>query len=597
MKKLQLVVWGLGLCAPVMAQDQLADLSGETARVYGTNRGAALTGRAGSARGAAETFLRSQGRSAAALETLVAKGEARSAGTGLTHLRLEQVIGGRPVYGAYVKATVNGNGELVHLIDAMVAARGASVRSNITADGAIAAAAARRYPGEPFSFRLVSDLNGVARFSTGDQYFFQDPTATRVLAPLGNGGVEEAWLVETWSGRGNQLWHTLVGNGGRVLREESRTANENYRVFPEHPLATLGTATVGSPETVIAGPAIGGTASPNGWISSNGRTAGTQAQFRLSGNNTDTYLDRNANNAPDAAGTVISNGEFTAAANLAIAPTAAPNQQVAIQNLFYSVNVIHDKLYGHGFNEAAGNFQENNLGRGGVGNDSVLAEAQDGGGTNNANFSTPADGSRPRMQMYLWTRTSPNRDGDVDSDIVFHEYGHGLTWRMIGSMSGCMSGAIGEGASDVLAILMNNDDVVGEYSYNSLNGIRRYPYTNYPLRYNNLSGTSVHANGELFAAIMWRAKEKFVAAGKPVDTLWNHFVNGMNYIPAAPKYEQMRDGIVQAAGGATGGPTSEGCLLYKAFAEFGVGSGASGRCTAGGRWTVTARTTVPAGCQ
>ncbi|MBL8237665.1 MAG: M36 family metallopeptidase [Bryobacterales bacterium] len=437
----------------------------------------------------------------------------------------------------------------------------------------------------------------MARFSTGDAYFFQDPAATRVLAPLGNGGLEEAWLVETWTGRGNQLWHTLIGNGRRVLSEELRTANENYRVFPEHPLTVIGGATVGTPETVIAGPAIGGAASPNGWISSNGRTAGVQAQFRLSGNNADAYLDRDANNAPDASGTIISNGEFTAAANLAIAPTAAPNQQVAIQNLFYSVNLIHDKLYGHGFNEAAGNFQENNLGRGGVGNDSVLAEAQDGGGTNNANFSTPADGSRPRMQMYLWTRTSPNRDGDVDSDIVFHEYGHGLTWRMIGSMSGCMSGAIGEGASDVLAILMNNDDVVGEYSYNSPNGIRRYRYTNYPLRYNNLSGNSVHANGELFAAILWRAKEKFAAAGKPIDALWNHFVNGMNYTPSAPKYEQMRDGIVQAAGGATGGPASEGCLLYKAFAEFGVGSGASGRCTNGGRWTVTATTNVPAGCQ
>jgi extracellular elastinolytic metalloproteinase len=28
------------------------------------------------------------------------------------------------------------------------------------------------------------------------------------------------------------------------------------------------------------------------------------------------------------------------------------------------------------------------------------------------------------------------RDGDLDSDIVWHEYGHGLTWRMIGRMEG-----------------------------------------------------------------------------------------------------------------------------------------------------------------
>ena len=35
----------------------------------------------------------------------------------------------------------------------------------------------------------------------------------------------------------------------------------------------------------------------------------------------------------------------------------------------------------------------------------------------------------------------------LDADIVFHEYGHGLTWRMIGGMSGPLAGAIGEGAA------------------------------------------------------------------------------------------------------------------------------------------------------
>ena len=37
-----------------------------------------------------------------------------------------------------------------------------------------------------------------------------------------------------------------------------------------------------------------------------------------------------------------------------------------------------------------------------AGSDSVNAEAQDGSGTDNANFATPSDGSNPRMQMYLW---------------------------------------------------------------------------------------------------------------------------------------------------------------------------------------------------
>ena len=97
----------------------------------------------------------------------------------------------------------------------------------------------------------------------------------------------------------------------------------------------------------------------------------------------------------------------------------------------------------------------------GAGNDPVNAEAQDGGGTNNANFATPSDGSRPRMQMYLWNTASPSRDGDVDSDIVYHEYGHGLTWRMIGGMQGRLSGALGEGMSDTVALYMNGDDAGG----------------------------------------------------------------------------------------------------------------------------------------
>src|SRR5207249_10605847 len=75
------------------------------------------------------------------------------------------------------------------------------------------------------------------------------------------------------------------------------------------------------------------------------------------------------------------------------------------------------------------------------------------------------------------------RDGGLDADIVFHEYGHGLTWRMIGGMSGKMSGAIGEGTSDTLAIILTEEDVVGEYAFDEPVGIRTAPYTDYPRSY------------------------------------------------------------------------------------------------------------------
>ena len=75
----------------------------------------------------------------------------------------------------------------------------------------------------------------------------------------------------------------------------------------------------------------------------------------------------------------------------------------AITNLFYVNNMMHDVWYNYGFDEASGNFQQNNYGNGGAQNDFILAEAQDGSGINNANFSTPPDGGNGRMQMFLWS--------------------------------------------------------------------------------------------------------------------------------------------------------------------------------------------------
>ncbi len=84
-----------------------------------------------------------------------------------------------------------------------------------------------------------------------------------------------------------------------------------------------------------------------------------------------------------------------------------PNRNAATVNLFYWNNLMHDVFYPFGFNEKGRNFQTTNIfsgtNRGGVGNDGVLAQSQDGGGTNNANFLTLTDGTPGQMQMYLWT--------------------------------------------------------------------------------------------------------------------------------------------------------------------------------------------------
>src|SRR5262249_8459700 len=140
-----------------------------------------------------------------------------------------------------------------------------------------------------------------------------------------------------------------------------------------------------------------------------------------------------------------------------------------ITNLFYWCNREHDVAYSLGFTEAAGNFQTNNFGLGGVAGDPVQADSQDGSGTDNANFSTPPDGASGRMQMYIFDYTNPYRDGDFDNEIICHEHGHGISLRLLGNgngLNGVQGGGMNEGMSDFWALVMPSeptDDVNGAY--------------------------------------------------------------------------------------------------------------------------------------
>jgi len=94
---------------------------------------------------------------------------------------------------------------------------------------------------------------------------------------------------------------------------------------------------------VLNGPGSGNAPSPSGWLN-----AGNQNTIHISGNNVNAYLDRDNNNGPDSGGSTVSDGNFLTSVNLGAGPTTAGNQAVAVQNLFYVNNVIHDKLYQHG---------------------------------------------------------------------------------------------------------------------------------------------------------------------------------------------------------------------------------------------------------
>ncbi|MCX8523726.1 T9SS-dependent M36 family metallopeptidase [Chryseobacterium formosus] len=166
--------------------------------------------------------------------------------------------------------------------------------------------------------------------------------------------------------------------------------NASYNVFPlpiEAP--TFGNRSLVSNPWILA-------SSPEGWHST-----GSTSYTITRGNNVFAYEDAANLDQPGFSpdGGLNRNFDFPFSIN----GTPTFNRNAAITNVFYINNKVHDIFYKFGFTESARNFQQNNLGKGGVGNDYVLAESQDGGGLNNANFTTPSDGNRPLMQMYLWS--------------------------------------------------------------------------------------------------------------------------------------------------------------------------------------------------
>ena len=195
----------------------------------------------------------------------------------------------------------------------------------------------------------------------------------------------------------------------------------SYLVLPmpaEAPNDTLGSTPYGQDTIVTAGDPI---ASPYGWTSTDNASQNTHSK----GNNVWAFHDPSVGplgGAPNPATGAQNTGidpstmdqEFIYPWDLSKEPEYSttdpnnqfPNRNAAIVNLFYWNNIVHDVFYHFGFTEAGRNFQFDNMSKGGVGNDEVLAQAQDGGGTNNANFLTLADGANGQMQMYLWTSST-----------------------------------------------------------------------------------------------------------------------------------------------------------------------------------------------
>jgi hypothetical protein len=571
----------------------------------------------------------------------------------LSFARLEQEINGIPVFRSEIRAGFNKQGAMFRVINNLAPGLEYETLSKEFGNPAEAVSRAAVY----ISHELKdSEKTANAQTSTDLKVVFGSgdwaTTAEKMYFPVELGVARPSWRVLIWQPV-NAYYVIVDAETGTMLYRENITKDQTqaatYNVYANTntilkamtnpaPLAApglldpaLGTQGALQPRTNVT---LIGNEAPNtfnnlGWI-----TDGTNGvNGHTDGNNVQAGLDRVAPDGVDAPtlGTNrVFNFDYTPGAGTGTtgdSPLLVPYQNGAVTNLFYLINRFHDETYRLGFTEQARNFQADNFGRGGVGNDRVSAEAQDIGGTNNANFATPADGGRGRMQMYLWTAPNPDRDGDLDAEIVVHEFTHGLFGRLHNGVGGTQAGQMNEGSADFFAHVMlspftdpiNTISTTGSYSTLGLRtaapfsgtgnyyyGIRRFPKAviaftggpnnrpHNPLTFGDIdparmsltdgafapafagSATAVHDGGEIWSSMLWEVRARLAqrlgaeAGNRKVLQL---AMDGMKVSPSNPTMIAERNAIISAA--QANGNGSDVADVWAGFAVRGMGFSAA----------------------
>jgi len=255
-----------------------------------------------------------------------------------------------------------------------------------------------------------------------------------------------------------------------------------------------------------------------------------------------------------------------------------------VLNIFYLNCYMHDYFYLLGFREPDGNFQQDSFGRGGVASDRVDARSHSGAVQGTANMLTPVDGTSPVMNMGLVTST--DRHTAFDSSVVYHEFMHGVTNRLVGgpmnahALRSPQSGGMGEGWGDFVAGIINDTTVVGAWVVGRPGGIRKFPYdSNFPDGFGALGQgryTQVHNIGEIWCATLMEMSRR-IGKGLAVQLV----VDALKLSPANPSFLNMRDALVAAlghmhtAGQLTDDQNADALEgMWGAFAQFGMGPGA-----------------------
>ena len=710
----------------------------------------------------------------------------RSSASGVTHVNLNQRFRGLEVFGGHVTVNVGRDGKVVFaagsLADGLTS--GASGDEDLGPTQAVEAAAEGLELADPANLRVLSQSGGAAQKTVvSNGGISEGPIAARLGWQPTADGLRLAWQVTIDDSSDVHLWNATVdAETGELLAAEDWTnedslgdlaqtlARTNFTaqaatIYPVSPNPVLDGSSYrvfrlpdespnDAPRQLVENPADG-LASPFGWHDTNGVPG---AEFNITrGNNNHAYLDQDDNEQEDFGGSPSGGAGLDFDFPVDFSQHSQAYREAVTTNLFYGCNTIHDVLYRYGLDEAAGNFQANNYGRGGLGGDYVRCEAADGSGTNNANFSTPTEPTPgtgvPRMQMFLWpgnqlgnqnqvsitgagdfgagwarygppatnagvsgqivlvndgtalptegcnalvgfpagaialvdrgtctfqvksqnaqaagasaviladntTSTNPPilggrfvnapetiptvsvtqangaaikaalpaagsvrkhpahpgiRDGDFDTGIIFHEYGHGVSNRLTGGPAvNCLSGneQAGEGWSDYLAIglLLNPelDDPAGTRGLvpyvlfqedRSGNGLRPRPYSRtmetQPFTYDSiktngwLNGTSLalpHGLGHGWAATLWDMTWDLIdkhGFNPQVYEDWNTGGNNraIQYVMDGLKMQGCGPGLVVSSRAiiAAGDELSDGedtCMLWASFARRGLGFGA-----------------------
>ncbi|MEM7356285.1 MAG: M36 family metallopeptidase, partial [Acidobacteriota bacterium] len=500
--------------------------------------------------------------------------------SGATRLYLRQMHFGIPVYNAQLQINVNRDGRIISVNNAFVSNLGIALKADgpqISAAEAVASAAEHLSVGLLAMPKAASIEEGVQKTTLMEvKELSTEPIEAQLMwLPIRGGDVRLVWNFMVYT-HDSQHWYDMNvdAQSGQVWTRFDHVASDSFRVYPEPVESPLHTTPLPPADArVLVVDPEDPVASPNDWFSGSGI---------MDGNNVHACADVDANNVCDSPQPTCSGGVCDFPIDLTAAPGAS--QGAAIANLFYWNNFIHDVTYQYGFDEVSGNFQEDNFGRGGAGSDSVNADAQDTSFPSpcNANFGTPADGGNPRMQMFLCDNTTPDRDGDYDNGVIIHEYGHGISNRLVGGPSNvsCLNNTqqAGEGWSDLYGLMYTAEtgdagtDVrgIGAYLFGTALdvGIRDLPYTTNPAinnwTYESIQGSAVpHGVGSRFAQVGWEMFWAMTDKWGFEEDIINFDINdpneagnkraifyvteGLRNTACSPTFVDARDGIIQAA--------------------------------------------------